>query len=217
VAKPPEALPPTRPHVDIQPQSQSAPRVAAAPAPAPIAAPVAAPVAAPQPAEQPAPAPSHLPTGDETAIWRSVIAELRSQKKDLLASALAHARVLELSPGRVKLGFGPTDGLHHRQVERMQRDAEAVLSKALGAPSPILLESVAADEPVRSLAEIENEQSRAREARITKDGREHPAVQAALKIFRGSVEHIRVLDEENEAPEQLIPEVDEGEAEDSDS
>lgn len=115
----------------------------------------------------------------------------------MLASALAHGRVLALGGGRVRLGFSATDGMFRRQVERAQKDAEAAISKVLGTPTGLALETVSVGEaPAPSLAEEETERSRAREDDIRRESREHPAVLAAMRLLGGVVEEIRVLDEE---------------------
>ncbi|MBI5548516.1 MAG: hypothetical protein HY901_31930 [Deltaproteobacteria bacterium] len=126
------------------------------------------------------------------------MAELKGQKKDMLASALAHGRVLSLSQGRVRLGFSPQDGMFRRQVERAQKDAEAALSKVLGAPAGLVLEAVQANdvEAAPSLAEEETERTRVREERAVRDSREHPNVLAAMRLLGAVVESIKVLEEE---------------------
>jgi hypothetical protein len=137
-----------------------------------------------------------------------VVNELKSQKKDMLASALSHGRVLAIKGGEVRLGFGPADGMFRRQVERSQKEAEAVIAKVLLAPTALVLESVTAgdDEAAPSLAEEESERTRAREARVLKESREHPAVLTAMRLLGGAVEHIKVLEEEQEEAFSPAPE-----------
>ena len=177
--------------------------------PEPAAAAATQPAAAARPA---APArvaaPARIDEADE-ARWRELIATLRRDKKELLASAMAHARLMQLEPGLVRVGFAPLDGMHRRTAERGQKDAEAALGRMLGAPTRLSLEMVAADEAAPSVAEVDSAQARQREARILRDSRECPEVLAALRIFKGTVEHIRLL--EDEQPEDFTSETEDGE------
>ncbi len=129
-------------------------------------------------------------------LWRSVIAEIKAQKRDMLAGALAHGRVLSLSGGRLRLGYGPQDGMYRRQAERQQRDAEAALSKVLGAPTGLIFELTTAQEATQSIAEEDSERAKERENRVLRESREHPAVLSAMKHLQGTVEHIKVLEVE---------------------
>jgi len=136
---------------------------------------------------------------DVEGVWRALVTELKAQKKDLLAAALAHGRVISIAQGRVRLGFAPQEGMYRRQGERMQKDAEAALSKVLGTPTGITFEeSSQTERSAPSLAEQESERLRMREERILRESRESPAVRAALRVFSGTLEHIRVLDEQEE-------------------
>ncbi|MGI5860421.1 MAG: hypothetical protein ACOX6T_00015 [Myxococcales bacterium] len=155
------------------------------------------------------PAARSRPPADFEAAWRELVATLRGQKRELLASAMAHGRVLDVSPGRVRVGYAPACGMFRRQAERMQKEAEAVLSTIVGEPTTLSIESVSADDEIRSIAEIESEQQREREARILRDARECPTVLAAMRIFEGTIEHIRVL-EPDEEPEEFSDEAEEG-------
>lgn len=133
---------------------------------------------------------------DPHRLWRAVIAELKGQRRDLLAMALANGRVLEVAPGKVRLGFGPADAMFRSQAERGLKDAEAALLRVMGTPSRIVLEAVAAGAAERTVAQEDGARERAREERALRESREHPAVLAAMRILGGSVEHIRVLEPE---------------------
>jgi hypothetical protein len=149
------------------------------------------------------------PPADPREIWLAVVGELKAQKKEMLASALAHGRVLSIVKGAVRLGFGPSDGMFRRQVERAQKEAEAAIAHVLGAPAGLVLETVtAAEAPAPSLAEEETERTRVREEKAVRESREHPAVLAAMKLLGGVVEHIRVLEQVED--EQFAAAPDEG-------
>jgi cysteine sulfinate desulfinase/cysteine desulfurase-like protein len=106
----------------------------------------------------------------------------------------------------VRLGYSAADGMFRRQVERSLKEAEAAISKVTGAPAGLSIETVTAAESAPSIAEEETERTRAREAKIMRDSREHPAVLRAMKLLGGVVEHIRVLDEEQEEQFAATPE-----------
>ena len=196
---------------------QPEPRLEPVPDPTPVPTPVPAPRprAVPQPPRPVAVTPEPAPELDADATWRALIAELRVQKRELLAGAMAHARVLELAAGRVRLGYAPLDGMYRSQALRMQKEAEAVLGKMLGTPTTLSIEQVGADEAIRSIAEVETERQREREERIQRESRECPAVLAALRIFKGSVERIRVLEEVEDEPAGFVVEAEENEETDA--
>lgn len=139
-------------------------------------------------------------TLDSNQLWRAVIAELKGQRRDLLAMALAHGRILEANAGQVRLGFSPADGMFRSQAERGLRDAEAALARVAGAPMRLTLESVSAGDATPSVAQEDSARERAREEQAEREGREHPAVLAALRILGGAVEHIRVLEPDGDGP-----------------
>ena len=177
----------------------------------PPAAPVPAPAFRPAPAPAPAPPPADESAIDLQATWRAVVAELKAQKKDMLASGMAHARVLGISGGRVRLGFTARDGMFHRQIERSQKDAEAAVSKVLGRPAGLVIETVdaASVEASPSIAEEDTERTRVREESATRETREHPSVLAAMRLLGGTIEFIKILEEEQDEAFASTP--DEGE------
>lgn len=143
-------------------------------------------------------------------MWRAIVNELRNQRKELLADALAHGRVLQLSPGTARIGYTAMEGLFRSTAQRGLKDALVVLEKILGVPTGLTIETVTADESGPSMAQADGERARAREERILRESREHPAVLAAMKIFGGTVEHVRVLEEVNE-PSEFVPAPEDGE------
>lgn len=145
-------------------------------------------------------------TFDANQLWRAVVAELKGQRRDLLAMALAHGRILEATASQVRLGFGPADGMFRSQAERGIKDAEAALTRVAGAPTRLTLESVSAGDATPSMAQEDSARERAREERAEREGREHPAVLAALRILGGAVEHIRVLEPDGDGPLPGSPE-----------
>ncbi len=150
-----------------------------------------------------------LSTGDGDRLWRAVIAELKGQRRDLLAMALANGRVLEVAPGAVRLGFEPAEAMFRSQAERGLKEAEAALLGVMGRPTRIILEAVTADAAKRSVAQEDGARERVREERVLRESREHAAVLAAMRILGGSVEQIRAL--EPEADVGFVPAPDEAE------
>jgi hypothetical protein len=149
---------------------------------------------------------SLLATANEA--WEKLVRELKDQKKDLLAAALAHARLLGADAGKIRIGYGPQEGLFRRQAERLRTDAEAVLTRMLGSPAALSFEEIAGAEGGTSIAQQESDRAQAREARIVHGSRASPAVLAATRILGGTVESVRVLHEEaeDEAEESITDE-----------
>ncbi|HEY3450117.1 MAG TPA: hypothetical protein VGK67_27435 [Myxococcales bacterium] len=172
-----------------------------------------------QPAQREPPRPPALTAAEEEApdldlhtTWKAVVAELKAQKKEMLASGLAHGRLLGIAEGRVRLGFAPQDGMFRRQVERSLKEAEAAIAKVLGRSAGLVVETIDAAhvaEAAPSIAEEETERTRAREETAKKETREHPHVLAAMRLLGGTIEYIRVLEETQEEAFATTP--DEGE------
>ncbi|MGC4123053.1 MAG: hypothetical protein QM765_52485 [Myxococcales bacterium] len=149
---------------------------------------------------------------DVHTTWKAVVNELKAQKKEMLASGLAHGRILGIDGGRVRLGFVPADGMFRRQTERSQKEAEAAISKVLGRPAGLVIETIDAaqfTEAAPSIAEEETERTRTREVHATKETREHPNVLAAMRLLGGTIEFIKVLEDAQEETFATTP--DEGE------
>ncbi len=173
------------------------------------------------PATAPPPAPPppasfaaepETPDLDLHATWKAVVSELKSQRKEMLASGLAHGRLLGIEGGKVRLGFAPAHGMFRRQTERSLKEAEAAIAKVLGRPAGLVVETLDAAhvaEAAPSIAEEETERTREREETVKKETREHPNVLAAMRLLGGTIEYIRVLEETQD--EAFAPPPDEGE------
>lgn len=173
------------------------------PGPPPVEQPPAAVASEPEP---------EAPDLDLHATWKAVVGELKALKKEMLASGLAHGRVLSIVEGKVRLGFTPADGMFRRQTERSLKEAEAAIAKVLGRPAGLVLETLDAAtvaEVAPSIAEEETERTRAREQTANRETREHPNVLAAMRVLGGTIEFIKVLEETQEETFASTP--DEGE------
>jgi hypothetical protein len=146
---------------------------------------------------------------DPQGVWRALVNEVRVQKKDMLASSLAHARVIHLGSGAARLGYGPQDGMYRRQAERNVKEVEAVLLRMLGGPTSLSFESISAQEALLSMAEEDNERAKVREETLTRKSRESTPVLSAMRILGGTIEQVRVLDDEQES--EFVPAPEEGE------
>ena len=146
---------------------------------------------------------------DLHTIWRAVVAELKTQKKEMLASGLAHGRLLGIAGGKVRLAFAPQDGMFRRQTERSLKDAEAAIAKVLGRAAGLVVETLGAAaiaEAAPSIAEEDTERTREREETAKRETREHPNVLAAMRLLGGAIEFVKILEEEQEEAFASTPE-----------
>jgi hypothetical protein len=102
--------------------------------------------------------------------------------------------------GQLRIGYSPREALYRRQVERMKGEAETILSRLAGSPIGLVLDTVDEVAAAPSIAQEETERVRARDERIRRDSRENAAVLAAMRVLDGTVEQIRVTDDEDSAP-----------------
>ncbi|MFN7135487.1 MAG: hypothetical protein ACK4N5_25675 [Myxococcales bacterium] len=141
------------------------------------------------------------PVENPRQLWQAVVNELRAQKKDLLASACANGRLLQVEQNRVRLGFSPQHAMFRRQLEQRIRDAEQAVAKVTGRTVALVVEAVSAaeaEEAPESLAGERVNKAKARDERIRRESRENPVVLAAMRILDASVEDIRVMDSPDE-------------------
>jgi hypothetical protein len=174
VAPPPAALSPTAP-------------VAAAAAPIVPAAPMAAPALAGGATE---PAVGNISTANSDELWRRILATF--EKKSMsLGAMMAHADVVSMTPGMVKLSFA-----QKRDADRAERDAaeiEAVISSVLGRPTKL---GVVAGAPANGTAvrsEVGQEVDAAAADRKVRENeaRQHPRIRNAQDVFGAALKEIK--------------------------
>ncbi len=206
---PPPAPPKAKPTPAAGPRSWGAPSAApppvapplaappaAAPPPAPVAA-AAAPIVAAVPVAVPAlavgatePAAGNISTANSDELWRRILATF--EKKSMsLGAMLAHADVVSMTPGTVKLSFA-----QKRDAERAERDAaeiEAVISSVLGRPTKL---GVVAGAPANGTAvrsEVGQEVDAAAADRKVRENeaRQHPRIRNAQDVFGAALKEIK--------------------------
>jgi len=154
---------------------------------------------APAPAPSPAgePAGSAGAAGAAEATWRAAVEAVRAASPRHAAS-LAQGRLVALQPGQVVLAYRPEASFHRSTVTGQSGRAvvERILGEHLGRPTRLVLDDAAAATAPKSLAEQDAEARAAHERSTDRTVRGHPAIQAALRILGGELEHIQVLERE---------------------
>jgi hypothetical protein len=105
----------------------------------------------------------------------------------------------------VVIAFAPDADFHRSTVSGSGRATiEQILSSTFGRPTRLVIDNTGAPQAPQSIAEVEAKERAAHERTIEARVRSHPAVQSALKILGGEVEHVQVL--ERERPVATEPE-----------
>jgi len=138
--------------------------------------------------------------------WHRNVEAIR-QRSPRLGTSLAYGRLVALRQGEVVLSFPGNAAFHRATVAGSGQAAlEREVSQLLGAPTRILLDDTknAAAGASPSLVEHEESQRAARERTVENQVRQHPAVQASIRILGGEIERIEVL-EARRSPEPDAP------------
>jgi DNA polymerase III gamma/tau subunit len=128
--------------------------------------------------------------------WRALISAVKAARKMSQAAALEKGVPLRIVPGTVAVGFrSPNDALALEDADA-RRAVEAAFAGALGSPVKLVIEKLPAESAVESLAEEKERAKGERKGRRLQQGREHPAVRAAVEVLGGEIEDVRDLGEE---------------------
>jgi hypothetical protein len=164
---------------------------------------------APETPSRPAPATSvasSRPTSETPAPspeqWRAAVEAVRATSPRH-GKSLAFGRLVRLAPGEVVIAFTPEADFHRSTVSGSGRATiEQILSSAFGRPTRLVIDNTGAPQAPQSIAEVEAKERAAHERTTEARVRSHPAVQSAIKILGGEVEHVQVLERERPvAPE----------------
>ncbi len=161
-----------------------------APAPSPPAPPSAAVAAPPPPVAAPEPPPVSAEGRSSDEAWRRALGVFE-KKSMMLGSLMAHADVVSLADGAVKLAFGQKLDLD--RAEKARAEIEAVVSSVVGRPVKLTVTAAApaAATAVRSEVGQESDAAaadrRAREA----EARQHPLIRRAQDVFGTSLKEIK--------------------------
>ena len=123
--------------------------------------------------------------------------EVNDEEPGLTSAERWHRTVVALRNGEVVLSFPGSAAFHRATVAGSGQAAlEREVSQLLGAPTRIVLDDTkngsAGASP--SLVEHEESQRAARERTVESKVRQHPAIQASIRILGGEIESIDVLE-----------------------
>jgi DNA polymerase-3 subunit gamma/tau len=128
-------------------------------------------------------------------VWRAILDRVRAARP-ALASVLEHAIPLQLTPGRVVIGFDAAAGFLSARAG--EPEALEALTREIrghfGAPTEVTLDvSVrAAGSGARTVASVDAERRSAElaKARATVEG--HPVVKEAVRLFGAQVRDVKL-------------------------
>jgi len=144
------------------------------------------------------PGPNGAPGADASQEnrWRALISAVRAARKMSQAAALEKGVPLRIVAGTVAVGFrSPNDALALEDADS-RRGVEAAFAEVLGSAVKLVIEKLPAESAVESLAEEKERARGERKGRRLQQGREHPAVRAAVEVLGGEIEDVRDLGEE---------------------
>ena len=144
-----------------------------------------------------------LPSADR---WRAAVDSVRAASPRHGAS-LAFGRLVRVAPGEVVIAFPPEADFHRSTVSGAGRATiEQVLTTTFGRPTRLVIDNAAASLAPQSIAEVEAKERAAHERTVEARVRNHPALQSAIRILGGEVEHVQVLERERPSPSVAEPE-----------
>jgi DNA polymerase-3 subunit gamma/tau len=128
--------------------------------------------------------------------WRALISAVKAARKMSQAAALEKGVPLRIVPGTVAVGFrSPNDALALEDADS-RRGVEAAFAGVLGSAVKLVIEKLPAEVAVESVAEEKERAKGERKGKRLQQGREHPAVRAAVEVLGGEIEDVRDLGEE---------------------
>jgi hypothetical protein len=124
-----------------------------------------------------------------------LVDSVRAARKPAAAAVLEHAVPLRISDGQVVVAF--SNAASGVLDDRETRAAvEQAFARVLGRPARLLIEAGPAEAKASSLADERQKQMSERKTQRLQQGREHPAVRAAVEVLGGEIEDVRDLGEE---------------------
>jgi hypothetical protein len=149
----------------------------------------------------------HVPPQDtrglpKTQDWSKAVSAV-TQASSRYGTALSHARLVQLLPGKACLAFAAQAGFHKNSVFGSGRSTiEKVLSEFFGSPIQLVEESAghSYESAKPSLAEQQATLRESHTRKMETKVHTHPRIQSALSILEGQIEFIRTLEVSAPAP-----------------
>lgn len=111
--------------------------------------------------------------------------------------SLAFGRLVRVAPGEVVIAFTQEADFHRATVNGGGKATiEQVMSEVLGAPTRLVIDQNAARTAPTSIAEEEATARAAHERSVEYRVRHHPALQSALRVLGGEIEHVQIFERE---------------------
>jgi DNA polymerase III subunit gamma/tau len=122
--------------------------------------------------------------------WQKVVDAIR-EKRPSVAAVWEQAKLLEISPEKIALGFDNEFFLASARDKNNMAYLSAAILQVYGQTIEVGLQSSSAEiKLAKSLAEIQAEQAQVQTQKVFDDAREHPAVRDTLDIFGGELKNV---------------------------
>lgn len=124
--------------------------------------------------------------------WTEIVRRLAA-RNPRAASIYGHAAPLSVAPGRIVIGYEAGSFLLKQAcAPECQQALAAVASDVLGAPTELEIDTSGAYARVASVAAVQSEEQKKREAELRRETAEHPLVLAAMQMFDARLRDVRL-------------------------
>ncbi len=155
----------------------------------------------PEPEKKPvlraAPPPPKIPQEEpklaDLTAFRAIVDKLNERRAEL-AAFLAHAAILEVSPGEMKLGFEPGDMFSRRFDDKESQEIlNATASEHFGAPTKVSFEFESARaKTIKTLATIEGEIREQKQREAIAQAKKHRGITDAVEVLGARLKDLKL-------------------------
>jgi DNA polymerase-3 subunit gamma/tau len=199
---PPEPGPRSAPPRDPVPRDPSLRRAAPAPAPSPdpdfvvpdfIDQPEVEKKSVVRAVPAPPRVPQEEPKAADLAAFRAILDRVNERRAEL-AAFLAHAAILEVAPGELKLGFEPGGMFSHGAGDKESLDLlTALASEHFGAPTKVSFEFESARaKTIKTLATVDTEIREQKQRDAVAQAKKHRGVTDAVEVLGARIKDLKL-------------------------
>ena len=144
-------------------------------------------------APPPPKAPQDEPKPADLAAFRAIVDKLNERRAEL-AAFLAHAAILEFTPGEMKLGFEPGDMFSKRFDDKESQEIlKATATEHFGAPTKVTFEFESARaKTIKTLATIESEALQQRQREAIAQAKKHRGITDAVEVLGARLKDLKL-------------------------
>jgi len=137
--------------------------------------------------------PQDEPKAADLAAFRAIVDKLNERRAEL-AAFLAHAAILEILPGEVKLGFEPGDMFSRRFDDKESQEIlNTAASEHFGAPTKVSFEFESARaKTIKTLATVEAELREQKQREAIAQAKKHRGITDAVEVLGARLKDLKL-------------------------